>query len=185
MRTLGLLLTGQFAVMLAGALMFVGRGGLQDPRPGPPNTAYLVLERGLIMTAVILVALGLVMLAATGHTGQPPLAWLGATGYAAAAVVLVAAETNGLLTGDAPYTAIVVYVVAAFASQAIFGAALIRSELLAAWIGWTMIAWNLAWAAYLPITSPDDIYFPVLHHVMPLIIGGKLLLQRVDPAVPR
>lgn len=184
-RTMGLLLTGQFAVMLAGALMFVGRGGLQDPRPASPNTAYLVVERGLIVAAVMLVALGLVMLVATGRAGQPTLAWLGAAGYAAATVALVVAESNGILTGDTPYRAIVVYVVVAFTSQAILGVALTRADLLSAWIGWIMIAWNLGWLAYLSITSPDDIYFPVLHHVMPLIIGGTLLLQRADRAVAR
>ena len=71
---------------------------------------------------------------------------------------------------------VVLYVVVAFLAQAAIGAALIQSELLAGWVGWFTIIWNLAWLAALPIVSPSDIYYPVLHHVAPLIIGIALLV---------
>jgi hypothetical protein len=30
----------------------------------------------------------------------------------------------------------------------------------------------------LVVITPEDIYFPILHHLMPLLIGGALLLRR-------
>jgi hypothetical protein len=29
----------------------------------------------------------------------------------------------------------------------------------------------------LPVTTPTDIYYPVLHHLMPLLLGGALLAK--------
>ena len=75
------------------------------------------------------------------------------------------------------YALIVIYVVLAFLAQAVLGGSLLQSGLLAAWIGWLAILWNIAWLVALPVTSPRDIYFPVLHHVMPLVIGIALLLK--------
>jgi hypothetical protein len=46
---------------------------------------------------------------------------------------------------------------------------------MAAWIGWATIGWNLVWLLVLPLATPRDIYFPVLHHVMPLVMGIALL----------
>jgi len=49
--------------------------------------------------------------------------------------------------------------------------------LVAAWIGWVTILWNIAWLVVLTLFARRDIYFPVLHHVMPLVIGIALLLK--------
>jgi hypothetical protein len=37
------------------------------------------------------------------------------------------------------------------------------------------VAWNLGWLVALPILSPGDLYFPVLHHPVPLLVGIALL----------
>jgi hypothetical protein len=37
--------------------------------------------------------------------------------------------------------------------------------------------WNVAFLVVLPLTSPRDMYYPILHHVVPLLIGMALLLK--------
>ena len=80
-----------------------------------------------------------------------------------------------LRSGQFPYGLIVAYVVLAFLAQAALGVILLRAGFLPAWIGWAAIAWNVAWLVVLPILTPSDIYFPVLHHVIPLLVGIILL----------
>jgi hypothetical protein len=82
---------------------------------------------------------------------------------------------SNLSSGNNTYPHIVLHVVLAFLAQAAFGAALIQTGLVPSWVGWATIIWNLAWLICLPVTSPRDIYFPVLHHVAPLVIGIALL----------
>ena len=100
----------------------------------------------------------------------------GATAYLFAGILGVAAEALGLrLPDEQVYPLIAVYVLTAFAAQAAIGGALLRARVLAPWIGWTTLVWNLAWPAVLPLISPRDIYYPVLHHFAPLLIGCALL----------
>ena len=110
-RAAGFVLVLGNAVLLPGLMMFLIRGGQRGGQP--PTPAYHVWERSFIMAAVILTAIGFVL-----------LDWQ--------------LET-------------------------------------AAWIGWATILWNLAWLVLLPLITPRDIYFPVLHHAMPLLIGIALL----------
>jgi hypothetical protein len=63
----------------------------------------------------------------------------------------------------------------AFLAQAAFGVLLARTRFLPAWVGWAAVAWNLGWLVALPILSPGDVYFPVLHHPAPLLVGIALL----------
>jgi hypothetical protein len=70
-----------------------------------------------------------------------------------------------------------VFVVSAFLAQAIIGAALLQAGLVAAWIGWVCILWNIAWLVALPLISPRDIYYPVLHSITPLLVGIALLIR--------
>lgn len=89
--------------------------------------------------------------------------------------MLVTAEASSLTFGyEKLYPLIVIYVVMAFLAQAFIGGAWLQGG-LAAWIGWATIVWNLAWLIVLPIFSRRDIYFPVLHSVMPLVMGIALL----------
>ena len=73
------------------------------------------------------------------------------------------------------YPLVVIYVVLAFLAQTAMGGALLPSGLLAAWIGWLTIGWNIAWLVVLLLFARRDIYFPVLHHLMPLMMGIALL----------
>jgi hypothetical protein len=174
-RAAGLLLMLGFFVFMPGGLMFMLRGGTQDG--APPSPAYFTWERGWVMAAVVTSVLGLVLLAAyLGATSGRILANVSATACLFAGVLLVAGEALRLRPGnETVYPLIVVYVVLTFLGQAVLGVALLQSGTLAAWIGWATIAWNLVWLVVLPLATPRDIYFPVLHHVMPLVIGSALL----------
>ncbi len=176
-RAAGVFLVLGFTANLAGVLMFFMRGG---PGGGtPPSHIFFVWERGFIMAAVILTTIGFVLFEGHFHsTDGRVLARTGATAYLFAGIVLVAAEGLSLSPGfdeKRGYALIVIYVVLAFLAQAAIGGALLQSGLLAAWIGWVTILWNLAWLVVLPVITPEDIYFPILHHLMPLLIGSALL----------
>jgi hypothetical protein len=181
-RAAGLSLVLGNLVLLPGLLLFWFRGGQRGG--APPSPAYYVWERGLILTAIVLTAIGFMML--EGHLQASDgrvLARAGAFAYLFAGVLGVAAEAISLslaYQSDHPaelkvYAVIVTYVVLAFLAQATIGGALLQSGALAGWIGWVAILWNLAWLVALPIASPRDMYFPVLHHVVPLLIGIALL----------
>jgi hypothetical protein len=175
-RAAGSFLVLGFAANLAGVLMFLIRGGTSGGVP--PSHAHLVWERSFLMAAVVLTAIGLVLL--DGHlqnTDGRVLARAGATAYLFGGILVVAAEALNLNPGQNTYALIVIYVVLALLAQATMGGSLLQAGLLPAWIGWVTILWNIAWLAVLPVTSPRDIYFPVLHHVMPLVIGIALLLK--------
>ena len=175
-RTAGMFLVLGFVMMLVGALMFVSRSGSQGS--AIPSPTYFVWERGFIMAAVILTAIGLMLLEEILHDGgDRVLARIGATAYLFGAVLLVAGEAIGLPQGDEFYPLIVIYVILAFLAQAAFGGAILHTGLLPVWVGWTTIVWNIGWLILLPLVTPNDIYFPVLHHLMPLLIGVLLLLQ--------
>jgi hypothetical protein len=174
-RAAGLFLVLGDVAVLPGLLMFTFRGGQRGG--APPSPAYYMWERSFIMAAIVLTAIGFVLLEGRLQTGNGGiLARTGATTYLLAGVLGVAAEALSLRLGYAQtYPLIVIYVVVAFLGQAAMGGALLQSGVL---IGWATILWNLAWLVVLPVATPHDVYFPVLHHVAPLLIGITLLWWR-------
>jgi hypothetical protein len=174
-RVAGFALTLGSAVQLPGLLMFWIRGGQRGGQP--PTPGYYAWERGFILAAVLVTVLGFALLdAQLQNTGGRLLARAGVTAYLFAGVLGVAAEAlNVARSGHGHYPLIVVYVVLAFLAQAALGGALLQAGWLRAWVGWLTILWNLAWLIVLPLVTARDIYFPVLHHVTPLIIGLALL----------
>ncbi len=176
-RTAGTLLILGSVAFLPGGMMFWVRGGTRGGTP--PRPAYFVWERSFVMAAVVLTAIGFVLL--DGHlqnTDGNVLARTGATAYLFAGILLVAAEALSLSQGfEKHYSLIVIYVVLAFLAQAAIGGSLLQAALLAEWIGWATILWNIAWLIALPLITPRDIYFPALHHFMPLLIGIASLLR--------
>lgn len=167
-----------FVVFGVGGILYTGRAMWQWPAGQTPR--YLLWERGFVIAALLLNVLGLVLLEAMLHDDSS-MARLGMVTYVFAAVIVVVAETTYLSkresTREWAYPQVVLYVVLAFLAQAAFGVALLQTELVAGWAGWVTIIWNLAWLVILPIFSPRDIYYPVLHHVAPLLIGIALLAQ--------
>ncbi len=180
-RAAGFFLVLGNLVLLPGLMMFWIRGGQRGG--APPSPAYFVWERSFVMAAVVLTAIGFELLEEHLQvTGGRVLARTGATAYLFAGILLVAAEALSLSLGyEQLYRLIVAYVVVAFLAQAAIGGAVLQSGVLAAWIGWVTILWNLAWLVVLPVITPRDIYFPVLHHFAPLLIGSTLLWRALSP----
>jgi hypothetical protein len=176
-RAAGFFLVLSSIVLFPGLMMFWIRGGHRGG--APPSPAYFVWERSLIMAAVVLTAIGFVLLEGSlQNTDGRVLARMGATAYFFAGILGVAAEALGLSLKDhSLYPLIVVYVVVAFLASAAIGGSLLQAGQLAPWIGWAAVLWNIAWLVVLPLITPRDIYFPVLHHVAPLVIGIGLLMQ--------
>ena len=164
-------------VFTVGGIMFTGRAFAKWPAGQTPG--FLRWERGCVVAGLLLNALGFTllegMLEAAGAPVIPRLALV--TTLIAAAVLLVA-EMTFLHNREWVYSQIVLYVVLAFLAQAAFGAALLQTDLTPAWVGWATILWNIAWLIVLAIASRGNMYFPVLHHVMPLVIGIALLAGR-------
>ncbi len=144
--------------------------------PAAQTELHLRWERGAVITAFLLNVLGFVLLEGIlREAGDAVIARLAMAIYIICAAVLVVAETTYLHNREWVYPQFVVHVVLAFLAQAAFGAALLRTGLVAGWVGWATIIWNLALLVIMPIAYPRDIYFPWLHYVAPLIIGIALL----------
>lgn len=174
-RWAGLMLLLGDLIVFPGLMMFWIRAG---HRGGPPRSrAHYVWERGFVMSAVVPTAVGFALLANYFQgTSAFVLASVGATAYLFGGILVVAAEALGLTLGyDKVYGLIVVYVVVACLAQAAIGAALLAAGPLAAGVGWATILVNLGGLMALLLFSRQDLYFPVLHHLAPLLIGLALL----------
>lgn len=166
-----------FVLFGFGGILFTGRAIWKWPIGQTPN--YLRWERGFVVAALLVNVLGLVLLEdLLRAAGDPIIARLALVIYLIGAAVGIVAEMSYLHNRDWVYPQIVLHVVLAFLAQAGFGAALLRTELVASWAGWVTIVWNLAWLVVLAAASPGNMYFPALHHVAPLIIGITLLMSR-------
>ncbi|MBZ0318804.1 MAG: hypothetical protein K8L91_20480 [Anaerolineae bacterium] len=164
-----------FVVFTFGGVLYAGRAFLKWQID--ETSSHLIWERGFVIGGVLATGLGLALLAdMLRAAGEPVLSRLGMVTYLFGAVVVVVAETAYLGKRDWIYPQIVLYVVLAFLAQAAFGASLLQTGLIAGWVGWTTIIWNLGWLLIMLLVRPPDIYFPVLHHVAPLIIGIALLV---------
>lgn len=171
------LLALSFIIFTFGGVLYVGRAFLNWQIN--EGSSHLIWERGFVIGGVLAAALGLALLDdMLRAAGDPVLSRLGMVAYLVGAVVVIAAETTYLGKRDWVYPQIVLYVIVAFLAQAAFGAALLNTGLVAGWVGWVTIGWNLGCLLLMVLVRPSDIYFPVLHHVAPLVIGIALLTQR-------
>ncbi len=176
-RAAGLLFVLSTVATFPGFMMFWLRRG---HRGGLPRShTFWVIERSSILSGVILIASGFMLLeSALQNTDGYVLANIGATAYFFGGVLVVAAEALMLTLGYEKVVSLVnIYVVMAFLAEAALGGALIQSEVVAASIGWAMILWNMVWLIVLSLFGRRDLYYPILHYVMPLVIGIALLLK--------
>ncbi|HEU5439092.1 MAG TPA: hypothetical protein VFU88_07360 [Ktedonobacterales bacterium] len=67
-----------------------------------------------------------------------------------------------------------IFSILAFGGMLLFGAAILATPLLPAWLGWATVIYSLAGLALHTITGDS---LPAMHHVMPLVIGLVLLLS--------
>ena len=169
-----ILLIAGALVFVVGGILFTGRAMWKWPIGQTP--VYLRWERGLVVAALLVSVLGLVLLEQLLRAaGDSTLALLALVTYLIGATVLIAAEMTYLHNREWVYPQVVLYVVLAFLAQAAFGVALLQASLVAPWVGWFTIGWNLILLGVLAIASPRNMYFPALHHVAPLLIGIALL----------
>ncbi len=177
-RAAGLLLVlTAFATGPGFALFWQRRGH----RGGEPRShTHWVVERSSILSGVVLIAAGFMLLESAFHNNDGfVLANIGASVFFFGGVLLVAAEALMLTLGyDKVYSLVNIYVVMAFLAQAAIGGAIVLSSgLLPVWIGWVTIVWNIAWLVVLALFARRDMYYPILHYVMPLVIGIALLVK--------
>ena len=172
----GFLLVLSGIVFLPAGMLYTGRAIWKWP--AGQSQSYLYWERGFVIAAVIVATLGLVLLERLLEVaGERILAPSGMVIFLIGTVIVIAAETFSLSGQERVYAPIVVFVALAFVGQAAFGASILRIGLLPGWVGWATVGWSLAWLIILPITRPQDIYFPWLHYVAPLLIGIALLVK--------
>jgi hypothetical protein len=161
-------------IFLVGGILYTGRAIWKWPAAEAPS--YLRWERGFVIAALLTSVLGLVLLERMLEAaGDRILAPSGMVIFLLGAAVVIFAETFFLSRQEWIYTPTVVFVVLAFLAQAAFGAALLRTGLLPGWVGWATILWNLGWLVVLPIARPQNMYYPWLHYVAPVLIGIALL----------
>lgn len=174
-RTAGIFLVLTGIATFPGFMLFWLRRGHKGG--SPRSHAHWVVERSSILSGVVLIAIGFRLLQSVLQgTAGASLMDIGATAYFFGGILGVVAETLMLTLGyEKVYGLIVVYVVMAFLAEAAVGGAIIQSGLLATPIGWVTILWNIASLIGLALLSRRDMYFPVLHYVMPLVIGIALL----------
>jgi hypothetical protein len=175
-QTAAILLIAAAALFTVGGILFTGRAIWKWPVGQTP--IYLRWERGFVIVAVLGNVLGLVLLDdVLSQIEHSVFALIGMVLYLFGAVVVVVAEGSYLSNHEWVYPQVVIYVVLAFLAQAAFGVALIQTELVADWIGWATILWNLGWLLGLVLLSPREVYYPALHHAAPLVIGIAILLK--------
>lgn len=161
-------------VFAVGGTLYAGRAILKWPIAGAPT--FLRVERGFIIAALLIAVLGLNLLERLLEAaGEKILAPSGMILFFSGAVLIIVAEVLSLSGQGWNRAAIVLFIVLAFVGQAVFGASILRSGFLPAWVGWATIIWNLVWLIILPIARPADMYYPWLHYVAPLLIGIALL----------
>jgi hypothetical protein len=169
------LLIACFVIFAVGGLLFIGRAIWKWPVA--QTDTYLLWERGWVIAAALVNLLGFAMLAnLLQNAGDAIIAQSTLTVYVVATAVLLAAEGAFLYDRRWIWPQIVLYVVLAFLVQAGFGASLLRTGLVPIWVAWATILWNLGWLMAFAIIRPEEIYYPALHHVAPVLIGVALLL---------
>jgi hypothetical protein len=174
-RLAGSLLIACFLVFIVGGVLYTGRAIWKWP--AAQTGTYLLWERGWVIAAALVNVLGFVLLAnllqnaGDGLIAQPALIL-----YVIGTAVLLAAEGAFLHDRRWILPQVVLYVVLAFLAQVGFGVSLLRTGLVSPSVAWATIAWNLGWLAAFAVMRPGDIYYPVLHHVAPLLIGAALLM---------
>src|SRR5215207_6610169 len=175
----GVLLIVAFVLHMCGVALFIGSqsyGWFVD------SPTLLAWERSMFIAAYVAAALGVALLEnILRETAAAILARLGVTAFLMAAVVALVVEAT-FLGGRASTTRLVyVMVVLLYVAEAILGAALLNSGVVRAWIGWSILAWNVGWLIGLLPISPGDIYYPILHFV-PLLLIGIPLTRRAGSA---
>lgn len=174
-RIAGLCLILSNLAIFPGLIMFWMRAGHRGGKP--PSRAYYVWERGLILAGIIPAVIGfLILQQSLQNTDGGMLARIGALVFLIAGILGIIGESLHIKQDyRKSYPVIVIYVVLAFLAQAAIGGALLQVGWVASWLGALTVVWNIGWLIVLPLITPHDIYFPVLHYFLPLLLGVALV----------
>jgi hypothetical protein len=173
-RLTGMLLIFSSVIFLVAAIMFTIRFLWELPIGRSPS--FFLWERSFVIAALLATLLSFTQLKKVLEAaGDAILASMALVLFLMAAVLAVVAETISFPSDGIVYPPIVAYVILSFLGQAVFGLALLRTGLLPKWIGWVTVAWNLSILVFLIVAKPQDMYYPWLHYVAPLLIGITLL----------
>lgn len=161
----------------AGIALWMGRNLYHWQASG--GASYLMWERSLIMADMVAAVLGFMLLTSALNAATVPVAArVGLMLLVLATVLGLSWEAAQISRGGSNDALISAYVVLALLGQAAIGLALLQSGLPAGWIGWSTILWNVGWLVVLPLLNTGDLYYPIIHMMMPLLIGIALLLNR-------
>lgn len=177
LRLTGMLLILSSVIFLVAASFFTIRFLWELPIGRTPS--FFLWERSLVIAALLAALLSFTILKRVLEAaGDGILATMALVLFLVAAVLAVVAETISFPSDDIAYPPIVAYVVLSFLGQVLFGMALLRTGLVPAWVGWVTVIWNLAMLVFLTATKPQDMYYPWLHYIAPLLIGIALLRKK-------
>ena len=177
LRLTGLSLILSSVIFLVAATFFYIRFILELPIANSP--AFFLWERSLVIAALLATLLSFMLLKRVLEAaGDGILASVAMMLFLVAAILAVVAETISFPSEDIVYPPIVAYVILSFLGQAVFGMALLRTGLVPPWVGWITMIWNLGMLVFLAVTKPQDMYYPWLHYIAPLIMGIALLRKR-------
>lgn len=177
LRLTGMLLILSSVIFLVAASFFTIRFLWELPIGRTPS--FFLWERSLVIAALLAALLSFTILKRVLEAaGDGILATMALVLFLVAAVLAVVAETISFPSDDIAYPPIVAYVVLSFLGQVLFGMALLRTGLVPAWVGWVTVIWNLAMLVFLTASKPQDMYYPWLHYIAPLLIGIALLRKK-------
>lgn len=172
----GWLLVLSGVIFVVGGLLYTGRAIWKWP--AAQSQSYLTWERGFIMAAILVAALGWMLLERLLEANSDViLAPIGMVIFLIGTSLVFVAETTTISRQEQVYSLVVVFIALIFLGEAVFGASILRTRLLPVWVGWVTIIWNLAWLVILPIARPQDMYYPWLFYVAPELIGIMLLIR--------
>ena len=173
LRLTGMLFIFSSVIFLVAAILFTIRFIWELPIGRTPS--FFLWERSFVIAALLATLLSFTLFKRVLEAaGDGILASMALVLFLVAATLAVVAETMSFPSGDILYPPIVAYVILSFLGQAVFGMALLRTGLLPTWVGWVTVIWNLAMLVFLIVTKPQDMYYPWLHYVAPLLIGIAL-----------
>lgn len=168
-------------LLFCGLTLWSGRNLFEWPLAIRSDSAsgYLMTERASIAGSILLFLLGYILLAGLlRSTGEFLWAQQGATLLVVASAIGLFVEATFSIDSAVPFPITALYVLLSFAAQAIIGLAILRSGLLSQWIGWLVLAMNVAMPAVVFITQASDRYFPYLFIFSPLLLGIVLLRKQ-------
>ncbi|MBI1281526.1 MAG: hypothetical protein GC179_25595 [Anaerolineaceae bacterium] len=165
-----------FMVFMVAGILFTGRA---MSKWNIQNLArYVIWERALVIVSTVTTSLGLVLLNDILTIGGDKfLGLLGTTAYLLGAVQVVSAETAFISKSEWNYPQVIVYVILALLGQTAIGVAMLQTGFAAAWVGWLTVIWNVLFLIIFIVLRPRDVYYPVIHFFVPLLIGLILAVR--------